>query len=98
MLDWQIDKTGLLGFCDGALYARVWFEPVEGWHYLNLFTEVEIAGFAIGKEAMETAEEDYEKYSNINLEEVEELSLEEIEEILGDELYEERKENELFKD
>ena len=96
MLDWQIDKTGLLGFCDGALYARIWFEPAEGWHYLNLFTEVEIVGFAKNEDAKRMAEEEYENYNNINFDDMEELTQEEIEEILGDMLYEERKENELF--
>ena len=95
MLDWQIDKAGLLGFCDGALYARVWFEPAEGWHYLNLFTEVEITGFAKSEEAKRMAEEEYEKYSSVNFDDVEEISLEEIDEILGDILYEERRDAQL---
>ena len=96
MLNWQMDKTGLLGFCDGALYARVWFEPAEGWHCLNLFLEVEISGFANSEDAKKMAEEDYKKYNNISFDDVEEIRLEEIEEILGDMLYEERREAKLW--
>lgn len=98
MLKWQKEKDRYLGFDDGHFYYRV-FETPEGWMWETADSWEGACDFETAEEAMQDAEKQHtarleleEKLMLIGLD----ISLEEIEEILGDELFEERKENELF--
>ena len=99
MLNWTKEKNEhWLGFCDGDFLYRV-FETPEGWMWEDNQSYEGECDFETERQAMIAAQEHFnkrlameERLADIDLE----ISLEEIEEILGDILYEERKENELF--
>lgn len=101
MLNWTKEKNGhWLGFCDGDFLYRV-FETPEGWMWEDSQSYEGECDFETERQAMNAAAEHFnkrlameERLADIDLE----ISLEEIEEILGDMLYEEAKEAELFKD
>lgn len=101
MLNWQEENGKHLGFCDGVFLYRV-FETPEGWMWetADYYWEGE-CDFETANEAMNAAQEHFNK--RLAMEEWLEMNdpnlgytQEEIDEILGDMLYEERKENELF--
>ena len=98
MLKWQEENGKHLGFCDGDFLYRV-FETPEGWMWETADSWEGECDFETANEAMLAAQKHFnerlameERLADIDLG----ISLEEIEEILGDILYEERKENELF--
>jgi hypothetical protein len=96
MLNWQEENGKLLGFGDGFLFCRIYLDD-DGWTYHNLIDDVAITGYENAECAKIPAEAEYGNYIwQDEDEDTEPLSLEEIDEILGDMLYEERKENELF--
>lgn len=97
MLKWQEENGHYLGFVDGDLLYRVFYG--DGWEWEDLTALEGYFEYDTPEEAMQAATaawaqrvEQEDKLMLIDLE----ISLEEIEEILGDMLYEERKENELF--
>lgn len=99
MLNWTKEKNGhWVGFCDGDFLYRV-FETPEGWMWETAdswegecdYETENLAMIAAAKHFSERLAME-ERLADIDLE----ISLEEIEEILGDMLYEEQKENELF--
>ena len=99
MLKWQEENGKYLGFCDGDFLYRV-FETPEGWMWETADSWEGECDYETENLAMIAAQEHFnkrlameERLADIDLE----ISLEEIEEILGDILYEERKETELFK-
>lgn len=99
MLNWTKEKNGhWLGFCDGDFLYRV-FETPEGWMWEDSQSYEGESDFETEQQAMIAAAVHFnkrlameERIADVDLE----ISLEEIDEILGDMLYEERKENELF--
>lgn len=98
MLKWYFENKKWLGFCDGDFLYRV-FETPEGWMWEDSQSYEGECDFETERQAMNAAAEHFskrlameERLADIDLE----ISLEEIDEILGDMLYEEHKENELF--
>ena len=99
MLNWTKEKNGhWLGFCDGDFLYRV-FETPEGWMWEDSQSYEGESDFETERQAMNAAAEHFskrlameERIADVDLG----ISLEEIDEILGDMLYEERKEDELF--
>ena len=101
MLNWTKEKNGhWLGFCDGDFLYRV-FETPEGWMWEDSQSYEGECDFETERQAMNAAAEHFNKrlaldewLMDIDLE----ISLEEMEEILGDMLFEEAIEAEMFKD
>lgn len=98
MLKWQEENGKYLGFCDGDFLYRV-FETPEGWMWETADSWEGECDFETERQAMIAAQEHFnkrlameERLADIDLE----ISLEEMLEILGDELFEEAKEMELF--
>ena len=99
MLNWTKEKNGhWLGFCDGDFLYRV-FETPEGWMWEDSQSYEGECDFETERQAMNAAAKHFnerlameERLADIDLE----ISLEEMLEILGDELFEEAKEKELF--
>lgn len=103
MLEWHICKNNDLvweGYDDGDLRYRVYYVSAVGWCWEDVPCWEGGESCDTEEEAMKAAEEHYakrleqeEKLLMIDLE----ISLEEIEEILGDMLYEERRDAQLWK-
>ena len=99
MLKWQEENGKYLGFCDGDFLYRV-SETSEGWIWETADEWEGECDFETEDQAMLAAQKHFnarlameERLADIDLE----MSLEEMLEILGDELFEEARDAQLWK-
>lgn len=98
MLEWYFENEKWLGFDDGTLmYIVDYNEEDQSWQWTEVAEGCGIYGYTTAAGAKLGAKKDYAKRPNLSEDFEPFLTLEEMDEILGDMLYEERKDAQVWK-